>query len=76
MKITVTVVEGHIYTTQQVAEQLRSNGMKVERVLDAVGIITGSAPDEARPALEALEGVASVDEEVRFQLPGPDDDVQ
>lgn len=76
MRINVTVAEGGTLTVQQVAEQLRSNGMEVERVLEAVGIITGSAPDDLRTTLEALEGVASVDEEVRFQLPDPNDDIQ
>jgi ligand-binding sensor domain-containing protein len=76
MRINVTVAEGGALTAQQVAEQLRSHGMEVESVLEGVGIIIGSAPDDSRAALESLEGVASVDEEIRFQLPDPNEDIQ
>ena len=50
--------------------------MRVEQVLDGLGIITGSAPDDSRSALTGVEGVASVDEELTHQFPPPDSPVQ
>ena len=38
--------------------------------------VTGSAPDDARQALAAVQGVASVDEQLTHRLPPPDAPVQ
>ncbi|MHA7155571.1 hypothetical protein [Arthrobacter sp. TMN-50] len=76
MKFTVTVDEVHRPAIQEVAERLRSCGLEVDRVLDNVGIISGSASEDCRPDLEAVEGVSSVDGEARYLLPPPDSDVQ
>ncbi|WP_026552453.1 hypothetical protein [Arthrobacter sp. H20] len=76
MNFTVTVDDLHRPAIQEVAERLRSCGLDVDRVLDAVGMITGSGPEDCRPELEAVEGVSSVDGEVRYLLPPPESDVQ
>ena len=76
MHFTVTVDDLHRSAIQEVAEQLRSCGLEVEQVLVTVGMIIGSAPETCRPEMEAVEGVSSVDGEVRFLLPPPDRDVQ
>jgi len=74
--LSVTVDDGHLPAIDEVADALRARGMHVEQVLDALGIITGSVPDDRRPALADVEGVASVDEELTHQLPPPDSAVQ
>ena len=61
---------------EQVGEQLRAAGMTVERVLGAVGIITGSIEAERRAALSAVPGVVAVELEQRIQLPPPDAEIQ
>lgn len=76
MKFTVTVQDSHRSEIQGVAERLRACGLEVDRVLETVGMITGSAPDDRQAELEAVEGVSSVDGEVRFLLPPPDSDIQ
>ena len=75
-KVTVTVADDHLGETDAIAEQLRAAGMVVEQVLDAVGMITGSVPAERRPSVEAVPGVAAVEEETNFQLAPPDSEVQ
>lgn len=75
-KVTVTVADEHLDRTGAVVEQLRAAGMNVEQVLDAIGMVTGSIPAEQRPSIEALPGVAAVEEETTFQLPPPDSEVQ
>ena len=74
VQLSVTVDDGH--AIDEVAAGLRARGMEVAQVLDAIGVITGSAPDDVRPALAAVEGVASVDEELTHRLPPPDAEVQ
>jgi hypothetical protein len=74
--LSVTVDDGHLPAIDEVADALRARGMQVEQVLGALGIITGSVPDGSRPALADVEGVASVDEELTYQLPPPDSAVQ
>ncbi|WP_035770843.1 hypothetical protein [Arthrobacter sp. Br18] len=76
MKLTVTVKETHRSTINDVAEQLRSCGMDVDRVMSVLGMITGSAPQASRSALEAVDGVAAVDEELPFRLPPPESGIQ
>ena len=75
-KFSVTVDDGHVAEMDAVAQALRDSGMQVERVLGTLGVITGRAPVDARPSLLAVEGVTSVDEQLRFRLPPPDAPVQ
>jgi hypothetical protein len=76
VNVSVTVDDGHLPAIDKVAEALRAQGMQVAQVLDGLGIITGSAPEESKSALTAVEGVVSVDEELTHQLPPPDAPVQ
>lgn len=70
----MTVDDAH--AVEEVAAALRERGMAVAQVLEGIGVITGSAPDDARSALAAVEGVASVDEQLTHQLPPPDAEIQ
>jgi hypothetical protein len=72
--LSVTVDDEH--AIEEVAAGLRARGMDVAQVLDGIGVITGSAPDDVRHTLVEVEGVASVDEQLTHQLPPPDAPVQ
>jgi hypothetical protein len=74
VQLSVTVDDGH--AIEEVAAGLRARGMEVAQVLEGIGVITGSAPDDVRHALAAVEGVASVDEGLTHRLPPPDAPVQ
>jgi hypothetical protein len=76
VQLSVTVDDGHLADIGRIAQALRARGMEVDQVLDGLGIITGSAPADSRPALTGVEGVVSVDEELTHQLPPPDSAVQ
>lgn len=75
-RVSVSVDDDHIDTIGVVAEALRHEGMQVEQVMDTLGIISGSVPEEAEPALRRVAGVVSVDESRDYQLPPPDSPVQ
>jgi hypothetical protein len=76
VQLSVTVDDGHLPAINEIAQALRAQGMRVEQVLDGLGVITGSAPADSRSALTGVEGVVSVDEELTHQLPPPDSAVQ
>ena len=75
-RILITVDEGHLVDIDAVAEGLRAAGMTVERVLGTIGVITGLASSECRPALEHVPGVMAVEADQKYQIPPPDADVQ
>lgn len=75
--VVVSVDEAHLGTLPQVADSLRQCGMVVEDVLDGLGVITGTLPDQEHADLaSAVEGVVSVDEDLQHQLPPPDAPIQ
>lgn len=61
---------------EPVAERLRAAGMTVERVLGAVGVITGSVDSERRASLAAVPGVVAVELDRPVQLAPPDAEIQ
>ena len=79
VQITVTVDTASASDIEAVADELRGKGMKVDQVLDSIGMITGSiqsAAPAASQALQAVDGVVSVDAAQGVQLPPPDSDIQ
>jgi hypothetical protein len=75
-QVSVTVDDEHVATISRVAEALRDRGMEVRQVLDTLGLITGTVPEERRRSLERVDGVVSVDEDRTYRLPPPDAPVQ
>ncbi|WP_247048722.1 hypothetical protein [Arthrobacter rhizosphaerae] len=75
VNINVTVDPEHLSAIGDVADALRARGMQVEQVLQS-GFITGSVPNDSRPALESVDGVQSVDEDLGYRLPPPEEDIQ
>lgn len=75
-RVSVSVDDAHVDSIGAVVEALRHRGMEVDQVMGALGIISGSVPEETRSALLGVEGVASVDDTRGFQLPPPDSPIQ
>jgi hypothetical protein len=75
-KVTVTVHDDQLAHIDELADQLRAAGMRVDQVLHPVGVITGSVPSTRRAMIEAVPGVAAVEDETTFQLPPPDAEIQ
>lgn len=59
--IIVTISDQYLENIQAVAAELESAGMKVEKVLRTVGIITGSIPSSTINTLSNVKGVVSVE---------------
>ena len=62
--IIVTVGDDALNNIHQLADQLAAKGMKVDRVMPVTGVIAGSCAATKMPALEKVDGVISVEEEV------------
>lgn len=75
-RVTVSVDDEHLDDLDQVADALRAQGMEIAQVLGSLGVITGRVPEDRRETLTAVEGVASVDDELIHRLPPPDAPVQ
>ncbi|MFF3691687.1 hypothetical protein [Streptomyces sp. NPDC002187] len=60
----------------EVAEALRRAGLTVTSEQPILGALSGTVPEDGIPALEAVDGVESVDRERTIQLPPPDSPIQ
>jgi predicted CoA-binding protein len=74
--VVVTVSDEMLKNIHRVAERLTAKGMKVERVMPVLGVISGSSALSKMSSLKAVDGVTSVEEEVTAVLPPPDSPVQ
>lgn len=68
-RVVVVVSDDRSARIETVAEGLRSAGMRVDRVLEVVGVIVGTAPDVGREPLLRVPGVVAVEGEDTFGLP-------
>jgi hypothetical protein len=74
--VIITVADQAMDKIHQLADELASKGMKVNRVMPLTGVIAGLAPEAKMPHLRGVRGVQSVEEEVGIQLPPPSSPVQ
>lgn len=75
-RICVAVDEAHLTAIEDVVRALDSCGMQVDQVLGALGMVTGSVGEDRVRALEDVDGVLSVDEQLEHRVPPPDAGVQ
>lgn len=75
MKSTRIVVTSGPENLGAVVAQLKQHGMKVDSVLDTVGIVVGEIETTKLAALKSIPGV-SVEREGATQIPAPDADLQ
>lgn len=75
--VTVIIDHDHQSRIDDLADQLRAVGMRVDQVLGAVGVITGTLIDDAqRSTISRIPGIAGVEDQNVFQLPPSDSDIQ
>jgi hypothetical protein len=73
--VVVMVGDQDLPAIHKVASQLRARGMKVDSILEATGMITGTY-GKAPAALSRVKGVTGVEETAPIQLPPPESDIQ
>lgn len=72
----ITVDEAHQDVLNDLVEQLTDCGLRVERVLVALGQITGHADPECADRMAAVAGVSSVIAATEFRAAPPDAEIQ
>lgn len=75
-RVVVTVHDDQLDHVEEVADQLRGAGMRIDQVLGEIGVITGSLPEDRRAAVLSMPGIAAVENETTFQVPPPDSEIQ
>ena len=65
-QVMVSVTEGSL---PRVLDDLREAGLVVDTVLEALGVVTGTAEVRAIPILLSVPGVLDVERQWRVQLP-------
>lgn len=73
--VVVTLSDSHLPKIKAVASSLRARGMKVDSVLPALGLITGSY-SKSPATLEKVGGVSKVEQQTPIRIPPPESDVQ
>lgn len=74
--VIVMIDHDHQSRLDELADQLRAAGMRVDQVLGAVGIITGAVTQAQRAVIALMPGVAQIEDQNIFQLPPSDSDLQ
>jgi hypothetical protein len=75
-QVLISIDDSHIDRISTVVEKLEGEGLEVSRSMPALGVVSGTA-DEARvPSLRDVEGVLSIEEERRIEIPPPDSPIQ
>ncbi len=79
-QVTVIVDDAHLRSMSSVARSLEAGGMHVERVLEAMGCITGSIPSgtasRVATTLRSIPGVASVNPDLVHRVAPPESEIQ
>ena len=74
--VSVSVDDQHIDEIVEVAGQLSSAGMKVEQIMNKIGVIVGSCDSDKMEAISQVEGVSAVEPERDYQISPPESDIQ
>lgn len=75
-RVTVVVEDAHLPRIDEVADELRREGMHVDDVHPLTGTIIGSVPPGDLQACREVVGVQSVQAQREFRVEPPDADVQ
>lgn len=74
--ITIAVADNHLDNILEVAHHLQEAGLKVEHIMDAVGVITGSCETCEMEKMTQIAGVESIEAQDHYRLAPPDAPVQ
>jgi hypothetical protein len=76
VRVLVSVDPGQPGAVARVANALQALGFQTAEVLDELGTITGSCPEDKLDAIRSVAGVTSVERERGIALPRPDSPIQ
>ncbi|GGS55871.1 MULTISPECIES: ketohydroxyglutarate aldolase [Actinokineospora] len=75
-RVLVVLADSGLARLPEVVAGLEAAGLRVDEVLDSVGVISGAVAVDAVSALAEVDGVEAIEPITTFQLPEPGSDVQ
>lgn len=75
-QVVISVSDDQVDDMSAVVEALRHAGLRVDEILDSVGVVTGTVDGDALGSLSTVPGVAEVERSHVVEVPPPDSDVQ
>jgi hypothetical protein len=72
-QVVISVADDQVTDMAPVVDALRQAGLRVDEVLESVGVVTGTVDGDALGSLSTVPGVAEVERSREFQLPQPDE---
>jgi hypothetical protein len=76
VNVSVLVKDEYRERILEVVAALQAEGMKVEQLMEQIGIITGSIDSTKLAGIERIEGVSAVELAQRYQLEPPTSEIQ
>jgi hypothetical protein len=76
VNVSVLVSDGSLNRINDVVKKVKSKGMRVDRVLQKTGVLTGSVEADDLGGLNKVEGVSGVEQERAIRIAPPDSEVQ
>ncbi|MBD2773009.1 ketohydroxyglutarate aldolase [Iningainema tapete] len=76
INLLISVDDRHIEQILEVAQALQASGMKIEQLMEQIGVITGSIDSTQVEGISQIEGVAAVEVEQKYQLEPPESEIQ
>ena len=76
VSLSVAVDDNYMNRMSEVVQKLEAAGMKVEQVMETLGIITGSCDSQKVEALSQVEGVTHVSLSREYQIAPPYSEIQ
>ncbi|MBD2206236.1 ketohydroxyglutarate aldolase [Calothrix sp. FACHB-1219] len=77
-KVTLLISVDDQYKQQilEVVKSLQASGMKIEQIMEQIGVITGSIDSAQIEGISQVEGVAAVEVSQQYQLDPPESEIQ
>jgi hypothetical protein len=76
VNLSVLVKDDYRERILEVVAALQADGMKVEQLMEQIGVIAGSIDSTKLAGIERIEGVAAVELAQRYQLEPPTSEIQ
>ncbi|MGH2534238.1 MAG: hypothetical protein ACRDJW_18370 [Thermomicrobiales bacterium] len=75
-RVNIAVADDYLDHFSEVVSDAERAGLQVEQELEALGIVSGVIEYTRLAGLYRVKGIATVDQERRYQLPPPESVVQ
>jgi hypothetical protein len=76
LRVSVSIADNYLGRISEVVEQSKKAGLKVDHVLDPIGVITGSIESEKIKQLQNVDGIQTIEAEREYKIAPPQSNIQ